>query len=107
MREVAEFLAAEGVIAEILDDGAAVSVGMCLFDLVVGEPGKALEKQGAYLVEPKQIDDLFVGEYRIGKGGNGERNQCQDNDDEAQDHETRLRAVEAKHRIWNEFGEHC
>src|SRR5277367_3099882 len=38
MHQVAEFSAAEWVVPEILDDSAAVGVGMCFCDLVLGQP---------------------------------------------------------------------
>jgi hypothetical protein len=41
MREVAEFLAAEWVVTQILDDRAAVSVGVRFRDLVLGQSGVA------------------------------------------------------------------
>src|SRR6185437_2123841 len=52
MHQVAEFSAAERVVAEILNDGSPVSIGVGLFDLVVGQSGKSLEQERADLVSP-------------------------------------------------------
>ena len=60
MHQVAEFFAAEWVVAEILNDGAPVGVGMRLFDLVFRQPRISLEQQGPDLVGPDEVHDFLV-----------------------------------------------
>jgi len=57
---------AEGVIADVLDDTAAVSVSAGLIELGRGQAGIAGEKQGNDGVIPSEVDELLVGEQRIG-----------------------------------------
>ena len=66
MGEVGEEGVAEGIVAEVLDGGAAVSVGVSLVELGVGEVGEAFEEDGANGVLPGDVDDLFVGLDRVG-----------------------------------------
>jgi hypothetical protein len=65
--EVAKFRAAEGIVAKILDDGAAVGVGMGFGELFFGEFRKSLEEKGTKRVLPEKIDDFFMSEDGIGK----------------------------------------
>jgi hypothetical protein len=65
MHQVAEIFTAEWVITQILDDGAAVRVGMRLLDLIFREPGVSLEQQGPDLVGPEQVYDFLVGQNRV------------------------------------------
>ena len=60
MHQVAEFSAAEWVVAEILDDRAAVSIGVRLFDLVFRESGNRLSRRGRISIGPEQVDDFLV-----------------------------------------------
>ena len=60
VRQVAELLAAERVVAEVLDDGAAISIGMRLLDLVFRQSRKSLEQQRPDLTLPEQVYNLFV-----------------------------------------------
>ena len=60
MHQVAEFPAAERVVAEILDDGASVGVGMGLPDLVFRQSRISLEQQGSDLIGPEQVHDFLV-----------------------------------------------
>jgi hypothetical protein len=71
MHQIAELHTAERIVAEILDDCAAVGVAVRLFELVLGERRKTSEKQRAELIGPNEIDDLFVGEYRVRGRANG------------------------------------
>src|ERR1700687_5342843 len=52
VHQVAEFCTAEGVVAEILDDRASVGVGMCLGELLFGQPWISLKQEGPDLVGP-------------------------------------------------------
>ena len=45
MRQVAEFLVAEGIVAQILNHRAAISVGMSFLDLVFGHARKAFDQE--------------------------------------------------------------
>ena len=49
VHQVAEFPAAERVVAEVLDDGAAIGVGMRFLDLVFRESGISLQQERADL----------------------------------------------------------
>ena len=60
MHQVAEFRAAERIVAEVLDDGAAIGVGMRFFDLVFRQSRISLEQKRADLVGPEQVHDLLV-----------------------------------------------
>ena len=69
MHQIAELRAAEGIVAEVLDDGAAIGVGMRLGELFLRESGIALQQEGAESVGPEQVNDLFVGQNGIrGRG---------------------------------------
>ena len=59
--EVGEEDVAEGVIAEVLDSTASVSVGVGLLELRFGEGGVVLEENGADGLLPGEVDELFVG----------------------------------------------
>jgi hypothetical protein len=65
MHQVAEFSAAERVVAEVLDDGAAVSVRVCLLDLFFGKSRISLEQKGTDFVSPQQIHDFLVRENGV------------------------------------------
>ena len=65
MHQVAEFFAAEGVVAEVLDDGAAVGIGVRLPDLVIRKSGISLEQEGSDLIGPEQVHDFLVGQNRV------------------------------------------
>jgi len=65
MYKVAEFRAAEWVIAQILDNGTSIGVCVCLRDLFFRQCRIVLEQQRAYPICPDQIDNLHVREYGI------------------------------------------
>jgi hypothetical protein len=52
MRQIAELLAAEWVVAEILDDGAAVGIAMRLPNPVFRQRRKSLEQERPDLIFP-------------------------------------------------------
>jgi len=60
--EIAEEMGAEGVVADVLNEAAAISIGVGLTHPVVGSTGKASEKSGADLGFPEEINDLLVGQ---------------------------------------------
>jgi hypothetical protein len=53
MRQIAELLTAEWVVAEVLNDGAAVGIGMRLPNLVFRQRRKSLEQQRPDLIFPE------------------------------------------------------
>ncbi len=58
--EVGEELVAEGVVADVLNETATVSVSVGLDDVVIGRVGVTGDEHGADLFFPKKIDDLFM-----------------------------------------------
>ena len=60
VHQIAEFLVAERVVAEVLDYGAAIRVSVRFAHLIVCEAGITRQQQRPQLVVPEQIDDLFV-----------------------------------------------
>src|SRR5579863_7487856 len=83
MNEVAEFLAAEGVIAKILNNGATVGVGVRFLDLVVGQAWETVFNERENVRSPEEIDDLFVGQNRIGERSSAAKNQRHQDRDRA------------------------
>src|ERR1700731_191871 len=65
VHQIAEFHAAKGVVAEVLDDGASIGVAVRHLELVFGERWKSLEEKRAKLIGPHQVYDLLVGENRV------------------------------------------
>jgi len=62
MDQVAEFDGTKRVVAEVLDDGPSVGVGMRFFDLVVGQVRIPAEEEGTKCIAPEQVDNLLVRE---------------------------------------------
>jgi hypothetical protein len=60
---------AKGVVADVLDDAAAVGVGAGVFDLGGGEVGVAALEERDDGGVPGEVDELLVGEERVGVGG--------------------------------------
>jgi len=54
VHQVAEFLTAERIIAEILDDRASIGKGVGLFELIFRQSGKPLEQKGPDLIGPER-----------------------------------------------------
>src|SRR5208337_4463609 len=67
MRQIAELLAAEWVVAEVLDDRAAVGIGMRLRNLVFRQRRKSLEQERPDLVFPEQVDNFLMRQDGIRK----------------------------------------
>lgn len=65
VHQIAEEMAAERIVAHVLDNGAAVGIGVGLTQLVVSGVGEALEKERAQDLRPGRIDNGFVSEDRI------------------------------------------
>src|SRR5580700_11384842 len=68
VRQVAEKMAAVWVIAHVLDDRAAVGIGLRLTQLLFSGSRKTGEQKRLDMCFPNRIDDGFVGEYGIGAG---------------------------------------
>jgi hypothetical protein len=68
MHQITEFSAAEGVVAEILNYGAAIGIGVGLLDLVVRQSGESLQEKGTNFVRPEEINDFLVCQNRICEG---------------------------------------
>jgi hypothetical protein len=60
MHEVAEFGAAERVVAQILYDGASVGIRMSFGDLRFCQRRESAQQQRPDIIRPNQIDDLLV-----------------------------------------------
>src|SRR5258708_28609318 len=67
VHQIAEFHAAKGIVAEILDDGAAIDVAVRFFELVFRERWKSFEEKWAKVIGPHQVYDLLVGENGVGE----------------------------------------
>jgi len=65
VQQVAEVFVAERVIAEVLDNAAAVSIGVGLVEVVVRCSGKSLAQERLDLVRPSQIYNFFMREHRV------------------------------------------
>src|SRR2546430_5858075 len=93
MREVAEKGAAVWVVAHILNDGAAIGVGLCPAQILLGGLREFLQQQRPDVRLPSRIDDGLMGEDCVCVNGGRQRQQ---NDDQA--NEGRMNATkEARH----------
>ena len=68
VHQVAEFHAAKRIVAEVLDHGAAISVGVRFRELVLGKGWKPLQQKRVELIGPHQIHDFLVSEHRVSEG---------------------------------------
>jgi len=66
--ELGEERVAEGVVADVLDDGAAVGVGVSFAELGGGDVGKAGLEEGDDVRFPGEVDELLVGFHGVGVG---------------------------------------
>src|SRR5205807_57991 len=60
VHQITELRAAERIVAEILDDGAPIRIGVRLPDLILRQSRKSREQQGTDLIRPEQIYDFLV-----------------------------------------------
>jgi len=65
VHQIAEFHAAKGIVAEVLDDGAAVGITVGLLKLLFRELWKSLEKKWAEIIGPHEVYDFLVGEHGV------------------------------------------
>ena len=63
---------AEGIVADVLDDAAAVGIRTGLLKLGGSERGIAGKQKRGDGGAPGQVDQLLVSEERVGTGGRGE-----------------------------------
>src|SRR5580704_15984283 len=68
VRKVAEEMASVRVIAHVLDDRAAVGIGLRLAQLLFRGTRKTSQQERLDVRLPNGIDDRFVGENRVGTG---------------------------------------
>ena len=66
MHQIAEELAAERVVAHVLDDATRVGIGVGLDEIVGSGLGIAPEEDRPDVTVPGGVDDRLVGEHRIG-----------------------------------------
>ncbi len=65
MREIAEKVAAERIISQVLNDATPIRVGVRLLQLLPSGAGKSFEKLFLEGSIPNRINDRFVGQDRI------------------------------------------
>ena len=68
MHKVAEEMAAEGIVADVLYEAAAVGVGVSFAEVGVSRAGVAGQQYRTNLVVPEHVDDLLMGEDGVGWG---------------------------------------
>lgn len=78
MHQVAKFRAAEGVVTEILDDGASIGIGMRLLELLFRHSGISLEQKRGNLILPEQVNNFLVRENGVSERVTAARQQDQD-----------------------------
>src|SRR5579864_8652377 len=66
VREVAEILAAEWVVPHVLNQRSSVRKRVCLAQIFIRRTRETLLQERQNPILPAQINDLFVGENRIG-----------------------------------------
>jgi hypothetical protein len=66
MGQIAKELLPERVVAHVLDERPAICISMCLAQLFFCGSGESGKQQRSYGIVPSEIDELFVGENRIG-----------------------------------------
>src|ERR1700761_6193826 len=77
MGEVGEEAIAEGVVAEVLNGGAAIGVAAGDAELGFGETGVTSEQEGPDGLLPCEVDELFVALDGVGGGREGLKKQNQ------------------------------
>ena len=77
MRKVAEEFTAEWVVTHILNDGAAVGVGVCLDQLLRSRLREPAQEEGLNPVLPRGIDNGLMRKDRISRTIGG-RGHCQE-----------------------------
>jgi len=65
VHQIAEFHAAERIVAEVLDDSAAIRVTVCFLELLFRQRWKSLEKKRLQFIGPHQVHDFLVRQHGI------------------------------------------
>src|SRR5437763_17214680 len=78
MEQVSEFVVAKRVIANVLNDAAAVSVGMSFLDRLLSSRWGALEERGANGGVPGDVDECFVRKHAVPEESRGRRQKNTD-----------------------------
>jgi len=73
MGKVGEGGVTERIIANVLNDAAAISIGASFIELLRREAGIAAEEQRNDGIFPGEIDELLMGKERVGKDGAADR----------------------------------
>jgi hypothetical protein len=72
MSEVGDEGIAVWVVANVLNDGARISIGACVFKVLGGDIGISAAQQGHDGALPGKVNQLFMGKQRISAGGAAE-----------------------------------
>ena len=65
MHQIAEFDAAKWIVAKVLYDCSAISVGVGFLELRFRETRVSLKNQWSDLVRPQQVNNLLMGQHGI------------------------------------------
>src|SRR5207245_9754165 len=78
MEQIREFVDAERVIANVLNNAATVSIGMSFLDLILSSRWEALEERGANGGVPGDVDEFFVRKHAVGEDIRGDQQKNKD-----------------------------
>src|SRR5579863_2305470 len=84
VHQIAEFNGAEGIIAEILNHGAAIGVTVCFRDLRFRQLRKSIEEERADFVRPDEIYDFLMRQNGVRKRSTSTQQRCQEKWDQAE-----------------------
>jgi len=65
VQQIAEFHAAKGIVAEILDDRASVGVGVCFGELSLRKRRESLEEEWTKITGPEQVYNFLMGKNGV------------------------------------------
>jgi hypothetical protein len=65
VHQITEFHTPKGIVTEVLDNGTAVGISMCLRELILRERWESFEEKGTEFIGPHQINDFLVGEHGV------------------------------------------
>ena len=85
VRQVAEILAAEGIVPHVLHHRAAIGIGVGFAQILRGRARKTLQQERLNLFCPQKVDDLLVRQYRVGGGETWAERKQQKNNRPSQD----------------------
>src|SRR5271166_61387 len=81
VREITKELAAERIVAHVLNDGASIGIGMGLLQFLRSRAGKALQQQRLDPIIPCCIDNRFMRQDRVActtRNKEGAKKDCQE-----------------------------